>query len=317
MSTIKFDGQSTAESVAHVLSDKIVGKTVIITGVSPKGIGAEAARAFAKAGAKVVLSGRNQSKLQETADAIKKETPGADIRELILDLGSQKSVRKAADEVLKYSGPVDALILNAGVMGTPWEKTEDGIEKQFATNHVGNFLFTNLIIPKLLEAPSPRVLAVSSVGHFWGQVRFEDYNFEDGKVYDKWEAYGQSKTAVILFAVELAERFKDTKLVVFSCHPGGAATGLARHMTKEDLEKFADYFNPDGTPKGNWLKTVGECAANYLVAGFDPSIADKSGSYLTDCQVANEQAAPYALDKDSAKKLWDLSEKLVGQKFPA
>ncbi|KAI0036667.1 NAD-P-binding protein [Vararia minispora EC-137] len=311
------DGKPTAESVAQALSDKIAGKTVLITGVTPKGFGAEAARVAAKMGAKVVLAGRSQSTIQETADAIKKETPNADMKELIIDLGSQKSVRKAADEVLRYSSPVDVLILNAAVMGTPWGKTEDGLETQFGTNHIGNFLFTNLIIPKLLESPSPRVLSVSSVGHFWGQIRFDDYNFEDGKAYNKFQAYGQSKTANILFAVELAERFKDRNLVAFSCHPGGSHTGLGRNMTKEDFQKFPDHFNPDGTPKGNWLRSTSECVANYFIAGFDPSIADKSGSYLTDCKVANEVAAPYALNKENAKKLWELSEKIVGQKFPA
>jgi len=134
-------------------------------------------------------------------------------------------------------------------------------------------------------------------------------------VYDKWEAYGQSKTANNLFTLELAERYKNKKLLAFVLNPGGAATSLHQHMTKEDYEKFSDYYNPDGTPKGNWLKTVEECTATHIVAAFDPSIADQSGSYLVECQIANEQAAPYSRDKENAKRLWDLSEKIVGQKF--
>lgn len=115
----------------------------------------------------------NCRRIQATIDAVKKEIPGADLKALILELGSQKSVREAAAEVLAYDTPVDAVILNAGVMGTPYEKTEDGLELQFATNHIGNFLFTNLIVPKLLASQAPRVVVVGSVGHFWGPVRFD------------------------------------------------------------------------------------------------------------------------------------------------
>ncbi|KAF7372785.1 NAD-P-binding protein [Mycena sanguinolenta] len=244
-----FDINSTGESVGKVFADKIKGKTVIVTGVSPGGFGADTARALALYGAKVILAGRSLSKIQATADAIHKEIPGADLKELVLDLSSQNAVRQAAEEVLKYSGPIDVVITNAGVMGTPYEKTVDGLELQFASNHVGHFLFVNLIMPKLLESSAPRVVLASSVGHYWGPVRFDDYGFEDGKTYDKWLAYGQSKTAVILHGVELAERYKG-KLVVFSVHPGGAVTNLSSSMTKEDYEKFSDFYNLDGTPKG-------------------------------------------------------------------
>ena len=117
----------------------------------------------------------NCRRIQATIDAVKKEIPNADLKPLPLELGSQKSVRKAAAEVLAYDAPVDIVILNAGIMGTPYEKTEDGLELQFATNHIGNFLFINLIISKLLQSPAPRVVAVGSVGHFWGPVRFDVY----------------------------------------------------------------------------------------------------------------------------------------------
>ncbi|KAJ7158848.1 NAD-P-binding protein [Mycena filopes] len=309
-----FDINSTGESVGKVFADRIKGKTVIVTGVSPNGFGADTARVLALYGAKVVLAGRSLSKIQATAADIKKESPDADLKELVLDLSSLQSVRQAAAEVLKYSGPIDVVITNAGVMGTPYQKTVDGIELQLACNHVGHYLFVNLIIPKLLESSAPRVVLGASVGHLWGPVRFDDYGFENGKTYDKWLAYGQSKTAVILYGVELAERYRG-KIVVFSVHPGGAATNLGSSMTKEDYEKFSDYYNLDGTPKGDWSRSVGQGTATYFVAGFDPSIADKTGAYLSDCKIANEQAAPHATDKEAAKKLWALSEKLVGQEF--
>ncbi|KAJ7230309.1 NAD-P-binding protein, partial [Mycena pura] len=309
-----FDINSTGESVGKVFADKIKGKTAIVTGVSPGGFGADTSRVLALYGAKVVLAGRSLTNIKATADAIRKEVPAADLKELVLDLSSQTSVRKAAEEVLKYSGPIDVVITNAGVMGTPYQKTVDGLELQFASNHVGHFLFVNLIMPKLLESPAPRVVLGASVGHVWGPVRFDDYGFEDGKNYDKWLAYGQSKTAVILYGVELAQRYKG-KLVVFSVHPGGAVTNLGSSMTVEDYQKFSDYYNLDGTPKGDWARSIGQGSATYFVAAFDPSITDHSGEYLSDCKLAPEQVAPHATDKEAAKKLWKLSEKLVGQTF--
>ncbi|KAJ6604843.1 NAD-P-binding protein [Mycena vulgaris] len=310
-----FDINSTGESVGKVFADRIKGKTVIVTGVSPGGFGADTARVLALYGANVVLAGRSLSKIKATADAIKKEVPSADLKELVLDLSSQKAVRQAAEEVLKYSGPIDVVITNAGVMGTPYEKTVDGLELQFASNHIGHYLFVNLILPKLLESSAPRVVLGASVGHFWGPVRFDDPGFEDGKSYDKWAAYGQSKTAVILYGAGLAERYKN-KLVVFSVHPGGGATNLGASMTKEDYEKFSDYYNLDGTPKGDWIRSIGQCTATYFVAAFDPSIADKSGAYLTECKIT-DQVAEHATGKERADQLWELSEKLVGQKFGA
>ncbi|KAJ6628299.1 NAD-P-binding protein [Mycena sp. CBHHK59/15] len=310
-----FDRNSTGEDVAKVFADKIKGKTVIVTGVS-QGLGLETARVLAVYGAKVVLAGRNLSKLKATAETIKKDAPDAVLKELVLDLSSLKAVRQAAEEVLKYSGPIDVVITNAGVMGTPYKKTVDGFELQFAANHLGHFLFVNLIIPKLLESSAPRVVLASSSAHHFGAVRFDDYGFQDGKSYDKWFAYGQSKSAVNLFGVELAERYKN-KIVVFSLHPGGATTNLHSQMTDEDYTRFSDYYNPDGTPKGDWECTIEQCTSTYLVAAFDPSIANETGGYLVDCKLAPEQAAAYSTDKDTAKKLWALSEKLVGQKFDA
>ncbi|KAG5720313.1 Retinol dehydrogenase 12 [Termitomyces sp. T112] len=312
---LAFDSNINAIDVAKTLSPEIRGKRVIVTGVTLGGLGAEAARVLASEGAEVVLAGRSANKIKETADAIKAEFPQAKLKELLFDLNSQVAIRKSAAEVHAYDGPVDVLILNAGIMGTPYQRTEEGLESQFGNNHIGNFLFANLVIPKLLEAPAPRIVSVSSVGHFWGPVRFDNIGFDEGKTYDKWTAYGQSKTANILFAVELAERYKDTKLKVFSIHPGGASTSLHQYMTKEDYEKFSDYYNSDGSPKGDWVRTVSQSTATHIVAGFDPSIADKSGAYLVDCKVSNEQAAPYALDKENAKKLWTISEDIVGQKF--
>ncbi|KAG6909892.1 hypothetical protein DXG01_014706 [Tephrocybe rancida] len=318
-----FDNNTDAIVVAKAFASEIKGKrdvligsrAVIVTGVTLGGMGAEVSRVLASEGAEVVLAGRTPSNIKATADAIKAEFPNAKLKELLFDLNSQATIRKSAAEVLAYDGPVDVVILNAGIMGTPYKRTAEGLESQFGNNHIGNFLFTNLIMPKVLESAAPRVVSVASLGHFWGPVRFDDYGFKEGETYEKWTAYGQSKTANILFAVGLAEHFKDTKLKAFSIHPGGAVTSLHQHMTPEDYEKFADFYNPDGTPKGDWIRTVPQVASSHIVAGFDPSLNDKSGAYLVDCKVATEQAAPYATDKENAEKLWVLSEKIVGQTF--
>ncbi|KAG6829139.1 hypothetical protein H0H87_012508 [Tephrocybe sp. NHM501043] len=310
-----FDNNTDAIVVAKAFVSEIKGKRVIVTGITLGGMGAEVARVLVAEGAEVVLAGRSATTIKATADAIKAEFPAAKLKELLFDLNSQAAIRKSAAEVLSYDGPVDVVILNAGIMGTPYRRTAEGLESQFGNNHIGNFLFTNLILPKVLESAAPRIVSVASSGHFWGPVIFDNYGFDEGKTYEKWAAYGQSKTANILFAVELAERYKNTKLTAFSIHPGGASTSLHQHMTKEDYEKFSDYYNIDGTPKGDWMRTIAQCSSSHIVAGFDPSLVDKSGSYLSDCKVANEQAAPYALDKENAKKLWALSEEIVGQKF--
>lgn len=314
---MKFDASFTAESVAKTLSDDIKGKTVIITGVTKNGYGAEVARVLALVGANVILASRELNSIEETAEIIREQAPNANLRYLAFDLASQQAIRSAAAEVLNYPDPVDVLILNAGIMAPPFQKTTEGIESQFAVNHISGFLFTNLIMPKLLESRNPRVVVISSLGHTWGQMRFDDYNFQNGEVYDSWAAYGQSKTANMLFAVELAQRFKNTKLTAFSVQPSGAITGLQKHMTREDYAKFLHGFHPDGRPKGNWARSVGEGSASHIVAGFDPSIRDRSGSCLIDCQVVTDpnQVHPHATDRESAKKLWELSEKLVGQTF--
>ncbi|KAG6825743.1 hypothetical protein H0H92_002605 [Tricholoma furcatifolium] len=346
-----------AMEVAKSFASFIKNKRVIITGVTLGGLGAECARVLVAHGAEVILAGRTSNKIQDTVDVIKKEFPEAKMKQLILDLSSQAAIRKAADEVLKYDFPIDVVFLNAGIMGAPYSKTPDGLESQFGINHIGHFLFGNLILPKLIESPAPRIVSVSSVGHFWSPVRFDDYSFDDGKTYDKWAAYtsdlgtssGQSKTANILFAVELTERYKSHNLTAFSLHacpsstiisftaytycctlsqPGGSITSLMQYMTKEDYEKFSDFYSIDGSPKGDWALTVPQCTATHIVAGFDPAISGKSGSYLTNLQLANDQVAPYAFDKafrmtfnhaphaqENAKRLWTLSEELVGQKF--
>lgn len=312
-----FNKKSTADEVANHFSTEIKGKNVLVTGCTLGGLGAEAARVIAKNGAAlVILSGRNKSKIQATIKSIKEETPGANLRPLVMDLASLESVRKAATEVNAYPEHIDVLINNAAIMAHPFSKTVDGFEDQFGTNHLGPFLFTTSILPKIMASKSPRIVNVSSTGHRFSPIRFDDPTFEKG--YNKWTAYGQAKTANMLFAKELSNKYKSKGLTSFSLHPGGIMTNLASHLDfqEEMASGFIDYngeplFDPSQPVE---FKTVPEGTATHIVAAFDPEIASQTGSYLYDCQVANDKARPYALDDEQAAKLWTLSEDLVAHK---
>lgn len=191
----------------------------------------------------MILAGRNVSKLQQTQTLIANETPDAKTAVLEIDLGAQQSVRKAAEQINDAHGKIDVLINNAGIMATPFSLSPEGIESQFATNHVGHFLFTNLIMQKLLASDGQaRVVNVSSSGHKRGPVRFEDYNFHNGAVYDKWKAYGQSKTANMLFSVALAEKLGHRGLRSYSLYPGRILTNIAQNITVDEMKGFGTFL---------------------------------------------------------------------------
>ncbi|KDQ11788.1 hypothetical protein BOTBODRAFT_35036 [Botryobasidium botryosum FD-172 SS1] len=311
-----FGSTTTAEEVATALAGEIRGKNVLITGVSPKSLGAEAARVIAKFGAGlVVLAGRSQEKLERTEKDIKAEVPSANLRLLTLELGSFAAVRTAADKILAYSEPIHVLINNAAIMGVDYATTPDGHETQLGINHLGHFLFTARIFPKLQKSGIPRIVNVSSSAHAFSPVRFDDLGFDGGNAYDRWQAYGQSKTAGILFSKELARR----GVISFSLDPGGARTGLqdrSPQVAKDLLNMgiFNEKAETVNTEHVTW-KSVPQGTATHIVAAFDPSIVSQSGSYLADGKIANAALAPHATDAEDAKKLWDVSEKLVGEKF--
>jgi len=319
MSNKDFTYNTEVEEVATYFENEIKGKTVLITGCTIGGLGFEASRVVAKHQAGlVILAGRKQESLDQAIEKIKAETPSANLRSLVIDLASLESVKHAAAEVNAYSEPIDVLINNAAIMASPYHTTKDGFEAQFGTNHIGPFLFTNLILPKVLASKTgaPRIVNVSSVGHVISPIRLDDPFFDNGKAYQKWIAYGQSKTANMLFARELSNRYKSQGLTVFSLHPGGINTNLARDVNPAEFsEPIKDY---DGNVLDfsnlEW-KTVPEGTSTHMVAAFDPKIASESGAYLVDCQLAMDQAKPYAKDDTQAAKLWALSEQIVGQKF--
>jgi NAD(P)-dependent dehydrogenase (short-subunit alcohol dehydrogenase family) len=320
MSNKNFGYHTEAEEVATYFENEIKGKTVLITGCTIGGLGYEAARVVARhyAGL-VIVAGRKQESLDYAIQKIKAETPSANLRSLLLDLASLESVRHAAAEVNAYSEDIDVLINNAAIMASPYHTTKDGFEAQFGTNHIGPFLFTNLILPKILASKTgaPRIVNVSSLGNCFSPIRFDDPFFDNGKAYQKWVAYGQSKTANILFACELAKRYKSQGLHAFSLHPGGIMTNLGRDVNLEELfdDPVKDYDGNVMDLTGFVFKTIPEGTSTHIVAAFDPYITSQSGSFLSDCQISTDVAKPYATDDTQAEKLWALSEKFVGQQF--
>lgn len=320
-----FGPRTDAEEVVKAFPSQIDGRTFLITGTSANGLGATAAITLAAANpAHLILVGRNKSKVDPVINEIASVNPSVKVTFVSCELSDFESVRKAAGEILdnKDISKIDVVLNNAGVMAiNEYTKDKQGYEMQLSSNHLGHFLLTNLIMPKVLAAGSgSRIVNVTSIGHRIGPFRFEDYNFSDGKAYNQWSAYGQSKTANILFAVGLAQRLANQGIRSYAVHPGGIlSTGLANHL---EMESFSEI--PKVSVQNNgWesfppldfaeLKNVSQGASSLVAACLDPSFDDRSGAFVQDCQI--DEALEYAQDPDNAKKLWALSEELVGQKF--
>ncbi|KAJ5896713.1 uncharacterized protein N7473_006112 [Penicillium subrubescens] len=332
----EYNEKTTATSVASAFADQIRGRNVVITGVGPNSLGEALALAIgSQQPAKLFLASRTEAKVQQVADKVRELSPTTSIEAVTLNLASQKSIHAAASKIQSQVDRVDILINNAGMMVLEKETTEDGIEIQFGTNHVGHFLFTNLLMDQMKnaakssESGSTRIVNVTSAGHRLSPLRFHDYNFEGKEVpvderppdglppmfspsaggYNGWLAYGQSKTANILFTVYLTQHLASAGIVSYSVHPGSIWTGLSRGLD--------DSGNEIMSKTSNFWKSGDQGAATMLVAAFDPSlksVSDPSAVYLSDCQFA--PTAPHAVNLEAAEKLYHLSEELVGMKFP-
>jgi NAD(P)-dependent dehydrogenase (short-subunit alcohol dehydrogenase family) len=285
----------------------------VVTGAS-SGLGRETARALASHGAAVVLAARDEHRLATASGEILEQVPGCDLSTCRLDLTSLAEVRTAADELRARYPEIDLLINNAGVMACPFARTTDGFEMQFGTNHLGHFLFTTLLLDNLLASGSPRVVCVSSAGHRESPILWDDPNFERTE-YDKWVAYGQSKTANALFALELDRRYAPSGLHAYSVHPGVIMTPLARHLGEDDLIWLSERA-PEG---GIAFKSVEAGAATTVWAATARELDDHGGAYLEDCGVARLVTDPrvpsgvrdWARDPEAARRLWELSETLT------
>lgn len=320
-----------ASTADEVLEGKdLTGRTALVTG-GYSGLGMETARALATRGAHVILSGRDATKLDAAGDEIATAT-GAKVDTLVCDLASLASVRAAAAEANERFAKIDLLINNAGVMAPPLGRTADGFETQFGTNHVGHFLLTNLLMPLIEKGERPRIVNLSSRGHHFDQVHFDDPNYET-REYEKWTGYGQSKTANIQFTVGLEKRLADRGIHSYAVHPGGIQTNLGRHMSEEDVKWMMDRIRKNAEQAGDTsggasgaapagFKTIPQGAATTCWAATAPELEGAGGVYCEDCHVAHEDDAnptggvrSYAVDPDNAERLWALSEDLVGEKF--
>ncbi|KAF8193886.1 NAD-P-binding protein [Mycena galopus ATCC 62051] len=319
-----FSFSTTAEEVATTFADRISGKNVLVTGTSINGTGFEVARVIAKHANLVIITGYSAERLKLSEDAIKKENPSANIRCLALDLSSMAAVRAAAAEVNAYPEPLHILINNAAAVIGPFKLTVDGLESQMAINHVGHFLLTLLLAPKLLATKTseftPRVVFVASIGHaFCDGVDLEAIERPKAEGYDVGQAYFRSKAANILTARELTKRARGA-LEAYSVQPGSIYTNITFKEESRDFMQALGIIGADGKPVPEdqskfKFKTIPQGAATTLVAAFDSRLSDTPGVYLDDCVENNAGVAPHSSDPVMAQKLWTLTEKLVGEPF--
>jgi len=301
-----FAWHTTAEEAVGNIS--LQGKTIIITGAN-SGIGKESARVLAKNGAHVIMACRSMDRGREALKEIQDAVPNAQVQLLQLDISSLNSIREFVAQFDHLHKRLDVLLCNAGVMATPYSKTADGFEMQFGTNHLGHFYLTNLLMGKLSEAaPNARVVVVASAGHRMQPVDFDDLGAEKlyARYFGTWKAYGQSKTANILFAVELNRRLRESNIgLAVSLHPGGFASELQRHTDGITTKVFDWSLYYVG-------KTIPQGAATSCYCCTAPDVQQKNlgGKYFSDCNEALPMA--YASDPENAKRLWTLSEQLVG-----
>lgn len=315
-----FNRQTTGIEVVEELSHYVDGKTILITGASVKGLGAETAMSLAHANpSHILLHGRTAAKIDPVIAEIKKLNPAIKTTFVQADFSSLASVREATEFVNSRIEKLDILINNAGIMAVKeYATTQDGIESQFGTNHMAHFLLTNLLMPRILAAGNgARIINVSSDGYLIGPFRFDGYNFSDGKTYDQWSAYGQSKTANILLTKYLASHLASKGIISFSLHPGIIMdTSLGDHVPEEDFAEITKVTERN-TGKGFELdfpvKSRQEGCATALVAALDPRLEKDSGAFVMDCQlkVLDERCEKV----EDAERLWEISEGLVGEKF--
>jgi NAD(P)-dependent dehydrogenase (short-subunit alcohol dehydrogenase family) len=315
-----FGATSTTDEVLDGVD--LSGQRILVTGVSA-GLGVETARALAAHGAQVVGAARDLGKARRaTAPVLEQAANGGGLELVELDLASLASVRACADALNADGRPFDVVIANAGVMACPKGETADGFETQFGTNHLGHFVLVNRIAALL--KPGGRLVNLSSSGHRFADVDLEDPNFEHTP-YAEFVAYGRSKTANVLFAVEFDRRHKDAGVRATAVHPGGIQTELGRYMTSEVREALIANINatqPAGAPAFSW-KTIPQGAATSVWAGLVAPADAVGARFCEDCHVAEIVDDPglragvraYALDPEHAKALWAKSEEMVGERF--
>lgn len=282
----------------------------------------------------LVLVSRTHAKMEKVAAKVREDQPNARIETVEVDLSSLDSIRKGAKAIEPLVETIDILVNNAAVVTSTHAFTADGLELQFGTNHIGPFLLTNLLMPKLLKAAqkspkgSTRIVNVTSAGHVISPIRYSDHKFQKrpedippeerpmsrpgvsfdppfGETYVPFVAYGQSKTANILMSLYLNQQLSDLGIQSMATHPGSIWTDLSRNLDEKHLAMIQN--------TSTFWKDLDQGSATTLVAALDPKLCDPSMIYLSDCQLA--EPAAWASDATAAERLWRLSEDIVGQKF--
>jgi NAD(P)-dependent dehydrogenase (short-subunit alcohol dehydrogenase family) len=312
--TTPFTRESTSDEV--IADANLSGRRAVVTG-GASGIGVETARALAAAGAEVTLAVRNLEAGQQAAAGISAKTGNPSVFVAPLELADRASVAAFA---ANWEGPLHLLINNAGVMAEPLHRTPEGWEHQFATNHLGHFGLALGLHPALAAAGNARIVSVSSSAHLRSGIVFDDIHFEN-RPYDEWSAYGQSKTANVLFAVEATKRWAPDGITANALMPGGIRTALQRHQDPEANPSLKEIF--DNYP---W-KTVEQGAATSVLLAVSPLLEGVGGRYFEDCNEALPHAsgdeggnvpgasgdgvAAHALDPEAATRLWDVSLEML------
>lgn len=303
-----YDAHSTADDVLAGID--LSGKLAVVTG-GYSGLGLETTRALTKAGARVVVPARRPDTAREALAVI----DGAEVD--TLDLGDLDSVRAFAERFLASGRTIDLMIDNAGIMACPETRVGPGWEAQFATNHLGHFALVNRLWPAIAPGGA-RVVSVSSRAHHFSGMRWDDVHWRQG--YDKWEAYGQAKTANVLFAVHLDKLAADQGVRAFALHPGGIHTPLQRHIPKEEMIERG-WMDEDGNiVNPGAFKTPEQGAATQVWAATSPQLDGMGGVYLEDCDIAEPAVdgdvsggvKAWATDPEQAARLWELSAELTG-----
>ena len=302
-----FGARTTAKEV--LAGHDLTGKVAIVTG-GHSGLGLETTRALALAGAHVVVAARRPATALEAVGDI------ASVEVDELDLGDQKSVRAFAERFVASGRHADIVINNAGIMACPETRVGPGWEAQFATNHLGHYALINLLWPAIVGGT--RIVSVSSAGHHNSGIRWDDVQFTHG--YDKWLAYGQSKTACSLFAVHLDAFGRDVGVRAFAVHPGKIFTPLQRHLTRGEMIA-AGWLDANGDPADPTFKTPEQGAATQVWAATSPQLDGRGGVYCEDCDIAPRDVGAessfvgvrnYAVDPEQGHRLWRLSAELTG-----
>jgi len=308
-----FGAKSTGEEVLKGID--LTGKVAVVTG-GYSGIGLETTKALCAAGAEVIIPARNKGKAHENLSAA-----GLALETLEMDLGDLASVQQFAADVTGGHDKIHLLINNAGIMACPETRIGQDWEAQFAINHIGHFVLTQELLPYLKNADGARVVCLSSLAHRRSGIKWDDIHFRS-EPYEKWEAYGQSKTANALFALELNRRHQADGIQAFSVHPGGIMTPLQRHLEREEMVAMGWIDENGEISEGvkTFLKTPEQGCSTTLWCATSAQLDSRGGEYCEDCDIAQLvsddspryfHVAPWAVDDEEAARLWVETERMV------